>query len=94
MQHRLHRCIHGGGDESLDRHVVSCPNGGMRHLLQSGLVGVIKSCLRDAGVPEAAIVPEARGLPAADPSRPGDVVAFDFFADGRHMVIDGVITTI
>ena len=25
---------------------------------------------------------------------PGDVVALDFFADGRHMVIDAVMSTV
>jgi len=80
-------------DESLERHVVRCPNGGMRHLLPSGLVGVIRSCLRDAGVPDAAIVLEARGLRAADRSRPGGEVAPDFLAYGRRLDIDIVITT-
>jgi hypothetical protein len=66
----------------------------MRHLFHAGLVGVIKTILREAGVPEAAIVTEARGLRAADSSRPGDEVALDFFADGRHLVIDAVMTTV
>ena len=66
----------------------------MRHLLRSGLVGVIRSCLRDAGVLDAAIVLESRGLRAADRSGPGDVVALVFFADGRHLVIDAVITIV
>jgi hypothetical protein len=66
----------------------------MRHLFHAGLVGVIKTILREAGVPDAAIVTEARGLREADSSRPGDVVALDFFADGRHLVIDAVMTTV
>jgi hypothetical protein len=86
--------VQAGEEESLERHVVRCPNGGMRHLFHAGLVGVIKSILREAGVPDAAIVTEARGLRAADNSRPGDVVALDFFADGRHLVIDAVMTTV
>ncbi len=40
------------------------------------------------------MVLEAKGLRAADQSRPGDIVALDFFADGRHMVIDAVMTTV
>ena len=74
--------------------MVCCPNGGMRHLLRSGLVGAIKSCLRDAGVPDASIVLEVQGLRAVDRSIPGDVVALDFFADDRHMVSDAVVTTV
>ena len=58
------------------------------------LVGVIKTFLREAGIPDAAVVTKARGLRAADRSRPGDVVALDFFAEGRHLVIDAVMTTV
>ena len=79
----------------MERHVdVRCPNGGMRHLLHARLVGVIKTILREAGVPDAAVVTVARGLRVADRSRPGEVVALDFFADGRHLVIDAVMTTV
>jgi len=79
----------------LERHEVRCPNGGMRHMFHAGLVGVIKTIMREVGVPaDAALVTEARGLRAADRSRPGDVVALDFFADDRHLVIDAVMTTV
>ena len=57
----------------------------MRHLLHSSLVNIIKTCLRDASVPEVSIVLEARGLRASDRSRPGDVVALDFFAEIEHI---------
>ena len=50
--------------------------------------------MRDVGVPDASVVLEARGLRASDRSRPGDVVALDFFADGRHLGIDVVLTTV
>ena len=76
------------------RHVVRCPGGGMRHLFHAGLVGVVKHILREVGVPDATSVAEARDLRAADSSRPGDVVTLDFFADGRHLVIDAVVTTV
>ncbi len=74
--------------------MIRCPNGGMRHLFHAGLVGVIKAILKEASVPNASVVLEARGLRAADRSRPGDVLALDFFADGRHLVIDAVLTTV
>ncbi len=74
--------------------MVRCSNGGRRHLFHAWLVGVIKIILREAGVPDAALVSEARGLRAAYRSRPRDVVALDFFADGRHLVIDAVMTTV
>ncbi len=82
MRHCPQCGVQAGEEESLERHVVRCPNGGMRHLFHAGLVGVIKAILREAGVPDAAVVTEARGLRSADRSRPGDVVALDFFADG------------
>ena len=62
----------------------------MRHLLHARLVGVIKSILKETRVPNALVALEARGLRVADNSRPGDVVALDFFADGRHLVIDAI----
>ncbi len=66
----------------MERHVGRCPNGGMPHLFHAGMVGIIKAILKEAGVPDASIVLEARGLRATDRSRPGDIVALDFFADG------------
>jgi len=58
------------------------------------MAGVIKSVMKEAGVPYASVVLEAGGLRAADNSRPGDAVALDFFADGRHLVIDAMMTTV
>jgi hypothetical protein len=59
-----------------------------------GIVNVFKTIPRDVGVLEAAIVIEARGLRAEDRSKPGDVVALDFFADGHHLVIDAAMTAV
>ena len=60
--------------KSLERHVVRFSiNGGMRHLLHYGMVGVIKSILRDAGVPDASVMVEVRGLRAADRTKPGNI---------------------
>ena len=81
-------------DESLERHVVRCPNGGMRHKMHYGLVQVLKSIIKDVGILDIAVVTEARGLRSSDSSRPGDVVVINFFRDGQHMVIDVVVTTV
>jgi len=81
-------------DESLERLVVRCPNGGMRHKMHYGLVQVLKSIIKDVGIPNIAVVTEARGLRSSDASRPGDVVVLDFFRDGQHLVIDVVVTTV
>ena len=40
------------------------------------------------------MVLEAKGLRATDRSMPGDIVALDFFANGRHFVIDALMTTV
>jgi hypothetical protein len=47
----------------------------MRHLFHADLVGVFKAIIKEAGVPDASVVLEARGLRAAARSRLGDVVA-------------------
>jgi hypothetical protein len=50
--------------------------------------------MKDVGMPDMAVVIEARGLRAADASKPRDVVVLDFFAEGRHLVVDAVVTTV
>jgi hypothetical protein len=63
-------------------------------MLHAGLVGVIRSFLKDVSIPDLAIVTKARGLRSADETRPGDVVVLDFFAEGRHLGIDAVVNTV
>ena len=63
-------------------------------MMHSGLVGVLVSILKNVGEPDMVVVIEARGLRAADASRPGDVVVLGFFADYRHLVVDAVVTTV
>ena len=43
-------------EESLKHHCVRCPNGGMRHMMRAGLVGVLRSILRDVDIPDMAVV--------------------------------------
>jgi hypothetical protein len=62
-------------------------------MTHSGLVDVLVSILKDVGVPDMAVVTEARGLRVADASRPGDVVVLNFFAEGRHLIVDAMVTT-
>ena len=48
-----------------------------------------------AGVPKSSIVLEKKGLMSyCDHTRPGDIVALDFFGLGRHLVIDAVVSTV
>ncbi len=49
--------------------------------------------VEEAGVPKAAIVDEARGLWEGDVTLPSDLVVLDFTTLGRHLILDGVITT-
>ena len=61
----------------------------------AGLVRVLTSIFKDVGEPYMVVdVTEARGPRAADASRPRDVVVLYFFAEGHHMVIDAVVTTV
>jgi hypothetical protein len=66
----------------------------MRLLLHVCLMHVIRMILKDDDVPNVPLVVEARGPRSLDSSRPGNVVALDFFADGRHLVIDEVMTNV
>jgi hypothetical protein len=94
LQHCPQCGVQAGQAESLERHVVKCPNRGDAKFLSRGTRRDIKTILREAGVPNASAVVETRDLRAADRSRPGDVVAMDFFAEGKHLVIDDVLTTV
>ena len=62
--------------------------------MHRGLIKVLRGIIEEAGVPKAAIVEEARGLHPGDASRPGDRVVQDFSDAGRHLIIDGVVTTV
>jgi hypothetical protein len=58
-------------------------------------VHVIRTISKDAGVLDAVVVVEARGLGAVDRSSMSrDVVALDFFANERHLIIDAVMTPV
>jgi len=83
-----------GSPEALERHVARCPNGGARHLMHHGLIKTLRSIVEDSGVPKASIVEEARGMRPDDRTRPGDLVVLDFANGGRHLIIDGVVTTV
>ena len=63
-------------------------------MMHTCLVGILRSILRDFGLPDMAVVTESRGLRSTDTSRHGDFVVLDFFAEGRHLVIDAVVTTV
>jgi hypothetical protein len=90
-RHRMssrNRCLQcglaTGTCESLEHHSVRCPHGGMRQMMHASLVGVLRSIFRDVGIPYRVVVTKARRLRSADATKLGDVVALDFFAEGRH----------
>jgi hypothetical protein len=45
-------------------------------------------------LPKASIVEEVRGMIPEDRARPCDLVVLDFAEGGRHLIIDGVVTTV
>ena len=63
--------------------------------MHAGLITTLQKVLHEAGVPPSATLTEARGLRGrADMTRPGDIVVLDFHAPGRHLLLDGVVTTV
>ena len=62
--------------------------------MHHGLVSVLMAILLEAGVPKSSVVKEKRGFRPENSSRPGDLVALDFFGPGRHLLLDAVVTTI
>ncbi len=54
--------------------------------------GVLTSIQTDSYIPEMTMVTKARGLRDSDATSPGDVFVLDFFAEGRHLVVDFVVT--
>jgi len=85
----------GGAKESLEQHAVRCPAGGARAFMHAGLITTLQKVLKEAGVPTTATLTEARGLRGRqDRTRPGDIVVLDYHAPGRHLLLDGVVTTV
>ena len=74
--------------------MARCPNGGARHLMHYGLIKSLRHIVEEAGVPKASIVEEARGLREGDATRPRDFVVLDFIVLGRHLILNGVVTTV
>ena len=62
--------------------------------MHHGLIKTLRIIVEDSGVPKASIVEEARGMRPDDRTRPGDLVVLDFANGGRHLIIDGVVTTV
>ena len=62
-------------------------------MMHHGLIKTLRGIVEEAGVPKASIVEEARGLRPGDATRHGDIVVLDFAEGGKHLIVDGVITT-
>ncbi len=85
----------GSVPEALEQHAVRCPAGGARAYMHAGLITTLQKVLQEAGVSTSATLTEARGLRGrVDRTRPGDIVVLDFHAPGRHLLLDGVVTTV
>ena len=62
--------------------------------MHHGQIKTLRGIVEEYGVPKASIVEEARGMRPDDRTRPGDLVVLDFAEGGRHLIIDGVVTTV
>ncbi len=62
--------------------------------MHHGLIKTLRGIVEEFGVPKASIVEEAMGMRPEDRTRPGDLVVMDFVEGGRHLIIDGVVTTV
>ena len=58
-----------------------------------GLVKSLRSIV-ESRVPRASIVEKTRGLRPGDATRPWDIVVLNFAEGGRHLIIDGIVTTV
>ncbi len=63
-------------------------------MMHHGLIKTLRSIVEEYGVPKASIAEEARGVRHDDRTRPGDLVVMIFVEGGRHLIIDGVVTTV
>ena len=60
----------------------------------TGLISTLQKVMQEAGLPTSATLAEARGLRGReDMTRPVDIVVLDYYAPGRHLMPDGVVTT-
>ena len=59
-----------------------------------GLIKTLRRIVEESGVSKASIVEEAWGLRHDDRTRPCDLVVLDIAGGGRHVIIDGVVTTV
>jgi hypothetical protein len=62
--------------------------------MHHGLIKSLRYLVEKARIFKAAIVKEARGLREGDATRPDDLAVLDFTTPGRHLILDGAVTTI
>jgi len=63
-------------------------------MMHHGMIKTLRGIVEESGVPKASIVEKARGLRHDDCFHPGDLAVLDFADGGRHLIIDGVVTTV
>ncbi len=85
----------GSAKESLEQHAVRCPAEGAPAYMHAGLITTLQKVLKEAGVPTSATLTEARGMRGGQvTTRPGDIVVLDYHAPRRHLLLDGVVTSV
>ena len=62
--------------------------------MHHGLMKTLRGIIEESGVPKGPILEEGRGLRPGDATRPGDLVVLDFAVEGKHLIIDGMVTSV
>jgi len=63
--------------------------------MHAWFIVVLQRVLKEARIPTSATLTEARGLSGGvDMTRHGDIVVLDYTAPGKHLLLDGVVTTV
>ena len=71
-----------------------CPNGGARHLMHHGRIKTLRGIVEESEVPKGVILEESRGVRHGDATSPRDLAVLDFATEGKHLIIDGSVTSL
>jgi hypothetical protein len=84
----------GNSPEALEQHAVRCIDGGALAFMHAGLISCLHKVMLEVGVAASAILTETRGMHGCmDHSRSLDIVVLDCAATGKHLFLDGVVTS-
>jgi hypothetical protein len=62
--------------------------------MRAGLITCLHKVLQETGVPTSTTLTEVRDLRGGqDKTRPGDIVVLDYHSPGKHLLLDGEVTS-